>query len=89
MNTVRIAPVSVLVMVTSAPGSAPPLESRTMPDTCEPATACANAAVVPAVLDNTAPTTTNRTFKVFTAASAKTNPTHLSNQDSTDDQTVQ
>jgi hypothetical protein len=31
----RTAPVSVFVIVTSAPGSAPPLASRTTPDTCE------------------------------------------------------
>ena len=31
-ETVRTAPVSVLVTVTSAPGSAPPLESRTTPE---------------------------------------------------------
>ena len=39
----RIAPVSVLVAVTSAPGIAPPEESRTTPDSCEPAIACAHA----------------------------------------------
>ena len=43
MNTVRIAPVSVLVTVTSAPGIVPPLESRTTPDNCDPAIACAEA----------------------------------------------
>jgi hypothetical protein len=31
------------VIVTSAPGSAPPLASRTLPDTWEPPTACAVA----------------------------------------------
>ena len=36
-------PVSVFVTVTSAPGIDPPLESRTTPDSCEPATACACA----------------------------------------------
>src|SRR5215204_225180 len=46
VNTVRSCPVSVLVMVTSAPGRVPPLASRTMPDTCEPDTACADESVV-------------------------------------------
>src|SRR5262245_31235052 len=34
-------PVSVFVTVTSAPGIARLLESRTTPDSCDPATACA------------------------------------------------
>jgi len=38
-----MSPVSIFVIVTSAPGRAPPLESRTFPDTWEPATACAAA----------------------------------------------
>ena len=33
VTTVRTAPVSIFVTVTSAPGNAPPLESRTTPET--------------------------------------------------------
>src|SRR5262245_6706177 len=57
-------------MVTSAPGSAPPLESRTMPDTCEPATACAHAGLTVTNAQHTAPMTVT-TFNWFTCSSCR------------------
>src|SRR5204862_1993867 len=45
VTTVRIAPVSVLIAVTSTPGIAAPEESRTTPDNCEPAIAWARASL--------------------------------------------
>ena len=60
VKTVRSCPVSVLVMVTSAPGSVPPLASRTMPDTCDPETACTMNQLPPAPTGTTEPQSLRR-----------------------------